>query len=127
MPPARHCNVTQLAGDRLTRLPLYLTVVVASQVDSWVHGSQHERFLTPYPKRAMVDSMKDDVDPSRLSAAECVLLAEQLWEHARAHPEEVSVTPAQLDEIHRRLDARESGKMPPGESWELVRGRLFRR
>lgn len=71
--------------------------------------------------------MTHDDDPSRLSTAECVLLAEQLWEHARAHPDEVPVTPAQLDEIHRRLDALESGEMPPGEPWELVRDRLFRR
>lgn len=75
----------------------------------------------------MVDFMKDDLDPSRLSTAECVLLAEQLWEQARAHPEAVPVTPAQLDEIHRRLDALESGQMSPGEPWELVRDRLFRR
>jgi putative addiction module component (TIGR02574 family) len=71
--------------------------------------------------------MKGDLDPSRLRIAECVLLAEQLWEQARAHPEEVPVTPAQFDEIHRRLDAFESGQMPPGEPWELVRDRLFRR
>ena len=71
--------------------------------------------------------MKDDIDPSRLRTAECILLAERLWEQARAHPEAVPVTPAQLDELHRRLDAIASGTMPPGEPWEIVRERLFGR
>ncbi len=71
--------------------------------------------------------MNPEIDISQLSPAECILLAEQLWEQARAHPEAVPITPAQLEELNRRLDALESGKMPPGEPWEVVRDRLFRR
>ena len=69
----------------------------------------------------------DDIDTSHLSPAEYILLAEQLWEQARAHPEAIPVTPAQREELDRRLDALETGSMPPGESWEVVRERLFRR
>jgi putative addiction module component (TIGR02574 family) len=71
--------------------------------------------------------MKDEIDTSHLSPAECILLAEQLWEQARAHSEAIPVTTAQREELDRRLDALETGKMSPGESWEVVRERLFRR
>jgi putative addiction module component (TIGR02574 family) len=66
-------------------------------------------------------------DTSALSPSECILLAEQLWEQARTHPEAIPVTPAQLEELYRRLDAYERGDMPPGEPWEIVRARLFGR
>jgi putative addiction module component (TIGR02574 family) len=71
--------------------------------------------------------MKDAIDISHLSTAECILLAEQLWEQARAHPEAIPVTPGQLEELNRRIDALEAGTMPPGDTWEVVRDRLFRR
>ncbi len=71
--------------------------------------------------------MKAGIDISHLSTTECILLAEELWEKARTHPEAVPVTPAQVEELNRRLDALEAGKMPPGEPWEAVRDRLFRR
>jgi len=58
--------------------------------------------------------MTADFDISQLSPAECILLAEQLWERARNHPEAVPVPPEQLEELHRRLDAYERGEMPPG-------------
>jgi putative addiction module component (TIGR02574 family) len=71
--------------------------------------------------------MTQELDISRLTPAECISLAEQLWEQARAHPEAVPVTQAQLEELHRRLDAIEAGNMPRGEPWESVRDRLLRR
>jgi putative addiction module component (TIGR02574 family) len=43
------------------------------------------------------------------------------------HPDAVAVTGAQRDELKRRLDALEFGEMSPGESWDIVRDRLFRR
>ncbi|HEX4138975.1 MAG TPA: addiction module protein [Candidatus Methylacidiphilales bacterium] len=71
--------------------------------------------------------MLPDFDINSLSPSECILLAEQLWEHARAHPEAAPLTPDQQVELKRRLDALDSGDMPPGEPWEIVRDRLFRR
>ena len=71
--------------------------------------------------------MTQEVDISRLSPAECILLAEQLWERASSHPEAVPVPPEHLEELHRRLAAIESGDMGPGEPWEIVRDRLWPR
>jgi putative addiction module component (TIGR02574 family) len=71
--------------------------------------------------------MKPDIDISQLSPAECILLAEQLWDRARNHPEAVPVTEAQMAELNRRLDAYERGEMAPGDPWEVVRERLWRR
>jgi putative addiction module component (TIGR02574 family) len=68
--------------------------------------------------------MAQAIDLSHLSPAECILLAEQLWEQARAHPEAIPVTEAQRDELNRRLDALEAGKLPPGEPWEQVKSWL---
>jgi putative addiction module component (TIGR02574 family) len=64
--------------------------------------------------------MKPDIDISQLSPAECILLAEQLWERARNHPEATPVTEAQMNELNRRLDAYERGEMPPGLPWDEV-------
>jgi putative addiction module component (TIGR02574 family) len=64
--------------------------------------------------------MTADLDISRLSPAECILLAEQLWERARNHPDAVPVTEAQMTELNRRLDAHERGDLPPGSLWEEV-------
>lgn len=64
--------------------------------------------------------MHPDIDTSQLSPAECILLAEQLWEQARNHPEAVPIPPEHLKELHRRLDAYERGEMPPGQPWEEV-------
>jgi putative addiction module component (TIGR02574 family) len=71
--------------------------------------------------------MKSGIDISQLSPAECILLAEELWERARNHPEAILVDPEHLAEINRRIEARDSGTMEPGESWEAVRARLLGR
>jgi hypothetical protein len=54
------------------------------------------------------------------------LLAEQLWERVRNHPEALPVPPEHLHELNRRVQALDSGAMVPGESWEVVRDRLWR-
>ena len=77
--------------------------------------------LTLTRKRTRLPCMSTEFDLSGLSASECILLAEQLWEHARTHPEAVPVTAVQREELKRRLDALDSGEMPPGEPWEVVR------
>jgi putative addiction module component (TIGR02574 family) len=64
--------------------------------------------------------MKPEIDISQLSPAECILLAEQLWERARNHPEAIPITEAQMAELNRRVDAFERGEMLPGEPWEDV-------
>ena len=69
--------------------------------------------------------MKPDIDISQLSPAECILLAEELWDRARNHPEAIPVDPEHLAEINRRVDARDSGTMRPGEPWEVVRTWLW--
>jgi putative addiction module component (TIGR02574 family) len=71
--------------------------------------------------------MPVEFDLSGLSPSECILLAEQLWERARMRPEAVPVTDAQRNELKRRIDALDSGDMTPGQPWESVRERLFRR
>jgi putative addiction module component (TIGR02574 family) len=71
--------------------------------------------------------MKPDIDISQLSPAECVLLAEQLWERASNHPDAIPVPPEHLEELQRRVEALDSGTMEPGEPWEVVRARLWPR
>jgi putative addiction module component (TIGR02574 family) len=63
-------------------------------------------------------------DISQLSPAECILLAEQLWDRARTHPDAVAVTPAQLAELHARLDDLEAAKYGPGTPWAEVKARM---
>ncbi|MEO2089600.1 MAG: addiction module protein [Gemmataceae bacterium] len=71
--------------------------------------------------------MKPDIDISKLTPAECILLAEELWERARACPEAVPVPAEHLEEINRRIAAIDAGEMPPGDDWEIVRARLWGR
>jgi putative addiction module component (TIGR02574 family) len=69
--------------------------------------------------------MKPDLDISQLSPAECILLAEELWDRARANPEAIAVPPEQLAEIAHRIAAIDRGEMGSGELWEVVRARLW--
>ncbi len=64
--------------------------------------------------------MKYGIDISQLTPAECILLAEQLWEQARSHPEALPVPDAHLTELYRRLDAAERGDLPPALPWDEV-------
>jgi putative addiction module component (TIGR02574 family) len=93
-------------------------------------------FLPVDRKRIMADkkgdigvyayqAMKRDLDISQLSPAECILLAEELWDRARNHPDAIPLPFEHLAEIERRIEAIDSGAMGSGESWEAVRLRLF--
>jgi putative addiction module component (TIGR02574 family) len=64
--------------------------------------------------------MTQEFDIARLTPAECIQLAELLWEQARTHPKAVPITSARLEELNHRPDAFESGTMRPGEPWEDV-------
>ena len=71
--------------------------------------------------------MTRDFDISQLSPAERILLVEELWDSLAAEANCEPISPEQLSELNRRLDALESGEIPPGEPWEVVRKRLFLR
>jgi putative addiction module component (TIGR02574 family) len=61
-----------------------------------------------------------------LSAAERILLVEELWDRIASEPGSVPLTPAQRAELDRRLDALE--KNPDGgRPWPEVRDDLLRR
>lgn len=56
------------------------------------------------------------LDIERLSPDERIQLAEELWNSLHATPGSIPLTPAQEDELQRRLDYyREYGN--PGEPW----------
>lgn len=59
------------------------------------------------------------LDIDGMSAAERIKLAEQLWESLLDTPEEISLTPAQEDELDRRLQAYRHDR-EPGEPWREV-------
>jgi putative addiction module component (TIGR02574 family) len=70
--------------------------------------------------------MHTDLDISKLSVAERIQLAEDLWDSVAAETGELPLSAAQTTELDRRLAelARDPGA---GESWEVVRGRVERR
>lgn len=68
--------------------------------------------------------MARDIDISHLTSDECIELAQQLWDKARAHADTLPASAAQLEELRCRIDAQESGELPPPEPWEAVKARL---
>lgn len=59
------------------------------------------------------------LDIERLTAEERIELAEALWESLRETPERVPLTPAQEQELDRRVaEYREDGQ--PGRPWREV-------
>ncbi len=68
---------------------------------------------------------KVDFDFSKLSVAERIQLAEELWDSI---PEsaDISLTDAQKAELERRLEDLEQHP-DAGEPWEAVRARLYAR
>jgi putative addiction module component (TIGR02574 family) len=67
-----------------------------------------------------------DLDISKLSVAERIQLAEDLWDSVAADTGELPLTAAQTAELDRRLAelARDPGA---GGSWDVVRERIERR
>jgi len=68
-------------------------------------------------KRALID-LED------LTVAERIQLAEDLWDSVEPDSPEIALTPAQAAELDARLE--ELRRCPDsGESWEVVRDRLY--
>jgi putative addiction module component (TIGR02574 family) len=66
------------------------------------------------------------LDFSKLSIAERIQLAEDLWDSIPPEGVDVPVTEAQKAELDRRLEELEEDP-DAGESWEVVRARLYDR
>ena len=64
-----------------------------------------------------------DIDISKLSVAERIQLAEDLWDSIAADTADVPLTDAQRAELDRRLADLERDPVA-GESWDVVRARL---
>ena len=69
--------------------------------------------------------MRADFDFSKLSIAERIQLAEDLWDSI-PEASDVPLTEAQRAELDRRLDDLERDP-DAGEPWKAVRARLYRR
>lgn len=67
-----------------------------------------------------------DIDFSTLSTAECILLAQELWDRVHAETDTLPMPAEQRTEIERRLAAVKDGTMPV-YPWEDVRKRLLNR
>ena len=65
-------------------------------------------------------------DFSKLSIAERIQLAEDLWDSIPKDAADVPLTEAQKAELDRRLDDLERDP-DAGELWEVVRARLYER
>jgi len=70
--------------------------------------------------------MSPAFDFSKLSIAERIQLAEDLWESIPEEGADVSLTDAQKAELDRRLDDLQRNP-DAGEPWEVVRARLYER
>ena len=67
-----------------------------------------------------------DLDISKLTVAERVQLAEDLWNSVAADTGELPLTAAQTDELDRRL-AELVSDPGSGDPWDVVRERVERR
>jgi putative addiction module component (TIGR02574 family) len=59
----------------------------------------------------------------RLSVADRIQLAEQIWDSIAATPEAIPLTRAQQEELHNRIAAYEQGP-DAGVSWEQLKAKL---
>ncbi len=67
-----------------------------------------------------------DLDISKLSVAERIQLAEDLWDSIAAETGDLPLTEAQKAELDRRLAELECDP-EAGESWSVVRARIEQR
>ncbi len=65
-------------------------------------------------------------DIEQLSVAERIQLAEDIWDTIAAAPEQVTVTPAQQNELDRRVEAYRQNPQA-GASWQEVKDKLSTR
>jgi putative addiction module component (TIGR02574 family) len=68
--------------------------------------------------------MSSPFDFSHLSHAERILLAENLWDSVAIEQNAPPLTPAQEEELHRRLDAADRGETTYSP-WPEVKRRLL--
>ena len=69
--------------------------------------------------------MPHGIDITRLTPAERIMLAEDLWDSLASDHYPLPLTPAQCDELDRRLAAADRGELSYS-SWADVKGRLLR-
>jgi putative addiction module component (TIGR02574 family) len=69
--------------------------------------------------------MTHGIDINRLTPAERIMLAEDLWESLASDHEPLPLTPAQSEELDRRLAAADRGELSYS-CWADVKGRLLR-
>ena len=67
-----------------------------------------------------------DLDIAKLSVAERIQLAEDLWDSVSAETADLPLTEAQKAELDRRIADLERDPQA-GESWEVVRDRIEKR
>jgi putative addiction module component (TIGR02574 family) len=67
-----------------------------------------------------------EFDFSKLSVAERIQLAEDLWDSIPLEAADIPLTEAQKAELDRRLEDLERDP-DAGEPWEVVRARLYER
>jgi putative addiction module component (TIGR02574 family) len=69
---------------------------------------------------------KTAIDIASLSVSERIQLAEDLWDSVAVTDANIPLTPAQVDELDRRLDDLERNP-DAGVPWEVARARLEER
>lgn len=69
---------------------------------------------------------KAPIDISALTVSERIQLAEDLWDSVAAADTDIPLTPAQVEELDRRLDDLERNP-DAGVPWEVARARLEER
>lgn len=70
------------------------------------------------------ESRSSEPEREELSIAEKILRVQDLWDDIARTPDEVEVTPAQLEEAERRL-AEHRRNPQPCETWESIKQRLI--
>lgn len=70
--------------------------------------------------------MSKTVDIASLSVSERIQLAEELWDSVAIIDADIPLTPAQIEELDRRLDDLERNP-DAGVPWDVVRTRLEER
>ena len=90
-------------------------------------GNLHHSGVASIPGAGETEAMRNsDLDISKLSVAERIQLAEDLWDSVAAETGDLPLTEAQAAELDRRLAELERDP-EAGESWPAVRARIAQR